>query len=124
MLARIVIWLLRSSRLKGDRKTAVMAALLENIHAMPLRDIVGFDQDGTMLIAGKKLDAEQAISFSESVNGLKNSYARKILHSQMTFNAITIGIHQAMTPEQVQFSKAVLWVIQEENRLIESISSE
>lgn len=125
---RFIVWitikLLRSKRITGEQKTVLMAALLDNIHAMPIKDIVLFNADRTMTINGRKLDIEQAISFSESTIGLKNSYARNIINSQLIYEALKLGTYSGMTPEQIQFSKAALWVIQEENRLIDMVAKE
>lgn len=108
-------------RLTGDTRTYVLNKLLENIGALPLRKTIVFDPDGTVLVNGRKLELEQAVSLRESVHALKNNQARKIFNEQLKFLAIEFGVHQAMTPEMMQFAKAALWLIQEEEKLIESI---
>ncbi len=127
-MQRFITWLttllLRSKRLKGDHKTRIMSVLLDNLHAIPVNSIMQFNRDGTMLINGRSFDYEQAMAFREGVIVLKNSNARKIINDQLTYEAINLGIHQGLTPEQIQFSKAVLWIIQEEQKLIDSVTTE
>lgn len=125
---QFIVWLtiklLKSKRITGEQKTRLMSALLENMQAIPIKDTVQFTQDNTLIVDGRKLDIEQAIVFNDSINGLKNSYARKVINAQLTYKAIQIGIHQGQTPEQIQFSKAILWVLQETDNLIDLISTE
>ena len=123
-LVWLTIKLLKSKRITGEQKTRIIAALLRNIHAVPIQDVISFNEDRTMSIEGRKLDVEQAMQLNESANGLKNSYARRVINAQLTYKAIQIGLHQGMNPEQIQFSKAILWIIQEENDLINAISTE
>lgn len=125
---KFIVWLtiklLNAKRVTGEQKTRILSALIGNIYALPIRDTITFNQDRTMNIDGRKFDMEQAMQFSESVNGLKNSYARKVINAQLTFKAIQLGIHQGETPEKIQFSKAVLWVLQEEQALIDTVATE
>jgi hypothetical protein len=108
-------------RLTGETRTYVLNKLLENIGALPIRKTIVFDPDGTVLINGRKLELEQAVSLRESVHALKNNQARRIFNDQLRFLAVEFGVHQALTPEMMQFAKAALWLIQEEDKLIESI---
>jgi len=123
---KFIVWLtirlLNSQRITGEQKTRVMASLLKNIHAIPIHDVVSFTSDKSMIIDGKRFDAEQARLFVESIDGLKNSYARKVINAQLTYMALKLGVKEGLNPEQIQFSKAVLWFIQEENNLIEILS--
>lgn len=125
---KFIVWLtiklLKSKRVTGEQKTRLMSALLENMQAIPIRDTVQFTQNNTLIVDGRKLDIEQAMVFNDSVNGLKNSYARKVINAQLTYKAIQIGLHQGLNTEQIQFSKAILWVLQETDNLITAISTE
>lgn len=121
MLSKLVIWLLKSNTLSGDDKVKVTNALLKNIGALPLRSTISFDNNQTLHINGKKLDMEHATIFVDSCRSLKESFARQVIREQVKFLAIEIGVHQALNSEQVMFSKAALWVIQEEDKIINSI---
>lgn len=128
MLARIVakltVFALRQKRLSGEQKALVTSALLENLRAFPIRDIITTDVNGSLVIKGKVLDTEQRMLFRESGAALRSSFTRRLIHDQMLFKAINIGVHQGQNTDAVVFSKAAIWVIQEENALIEKFTGE
>lgn len=118
IIAKIAVFALRTKRLSGEQKAIVTSALLDNLHAFPLRDIIKIDDSGNLIVKGRTLDAEQKISFRESGSALKNSFARRLIHDQITFKAINIGVHAGVNTDAIVFSKAALWILQEENQLI------
>lgn len=120
-IAKLVVWALRSKRLTGEQKTLVTNALLDNIHAVPIRSIITFDQYGTLYIGGRKLEPEQAMAFVESARALRDNHARKILSDQIAFEALKIGLHQGINSDTIMFSKAALWNQEEEQKLLASI---
>lgn len=124
IIAQITVWALRSKRLSGEQKAVVTSALLDNLYTFPIRDIITFDEVGGIRVKGRTLDTEQKIRLRESASGLKNSFARRLIHEQMTFKAINMGVHQGLNPESIVFSKAALWVIQEENELIKQFTGQ
>lgn len=122
--AKLAVFALRHKKLSGEQKAFVTSALLDNLNTFPIRDIISTDATGSLTIKGIKLDAEQKISFRESGAALKASVARRLIHDQMIYKAINIGVHNGLSPDQVVFSKAALWVIQEENNLIDLFTGE
>lgn len=124
LILNITLFVLRRSKLSDVHKNTLMSAILKNIQAIPIRDIIKFDTEGTMLINGRKLQPDQLISFVESCHGLKSSHARRLINEQLTYQAIKMGVYQATNTEQIMFAKAALWVIQEENALLASIVGE
>lgn len=123
LITKLTIFALRSKRLSGEQKSMVTAALLDNLHAFPIADIVTFDKVGNLEIKGKKLDTEQKIAFKESGAALKNSFARRLIHDQIIFKALNIGIHNGINTDAIIFSKAALWILQEEKTLIDKFSN-
>jgi uncharacterized protein YgbK (DUF1537 family) len=121
MISKIIVKILKWKKLKGEAKTRIITALLENIDALPIRDAITFDQDGTIIIRGKKIDIETAQLLKQSATALKDNYTRKIIQEQMLYTANKIGLHQGLTPEQIQFSKALVWVIQNEQQLLDKL---
>lgn len=119
IIAKIAVFALRNKRLSGEQKAFVTSALLDNLNTFPIRDIIEVDTIGNIKIKGRNLDSEQAIVFRESGSSLKNSFALKLIHDQMIFKAINLGIHKGDTTDMIIFSKAALWVIQEEMALID-----
>lgn len=122
--AKLAVFCLKHSRLSGEQKAFVTTALLDNLSAIPLRDIIRFDDYGVVLINGKKLEVEQALAFKESCKTMKDSFARKVIQEQVAYEAIKMGIHQGLTPDMIMFSKAALWYAQEENKLLSTVTTE
>lgn len=122
--AKLAVFALRHKKLSGEQKAFVTSALLDNLTTFPIRDIISIDQAGNLTVKGTKLDAEQKVSFRESGAALKASIARKLIHDQMIYKAINIGVHNGQSPDQITFSKAALWVIQEEDALIDMFTGE
>lgn len=123
-LAKLAVWLLRNKKLERESKSKVMAALLDNVGALPLRSTIIFDNQGTILLNGKPLELEQAISFRESARIMQDSFARKLINEQLKYLAIQYGVHNGLTPDMIIFSKAALWMIDEENKLLNQIIEE
>jgi hypothetical protein len=122
MLSQIICKILKWKKLKGEDKTRIITALLDNIDALPIRDAITFDADGTILIRGKKLEIEQIQNLKTGVAVLKDNFARKLIQEQLLYEANKIGLHQGLTPEMIQFSKAVVWVLENEEKLINTLS--
>lgn len=122
IIAKITVLALRSKSLKEEQKSYVLSALLDNMVFFPIQDVIATDKNGNLRVNGKKLDAEQIIAFRESATALKESFARKIIKDQMVFKAINLGVHMGINTESIAFSKAVLWILQEENILIETLA--
>ena len=122
MLSKIIIKILKWKKLKGEDKTRIISALLENIDALPIRDAIKFDLEGTLIIRGRKLEIEQAQNLKQSVDVLKDNQARKIIQEQLLYEANKLGLHQGLTPEMIMFAKACVWAIQNEELLLNKLS--
>lgn len=122
LIVRLTLRLLRSKRLTGENRGRVIAALLNNLKAIPIRDVISFDTQGTLSIQGRQLELEQAMVFRDSVKALRDSYARNLIHEQLTYEAIKLGVYTGINTEMIEFSKAALWILQEENKLIEQLT--
>lgn len=120
----MTIFLLRSKRLSEEQKALVTSALLDNLVAIPIRDLIQVTESGQIKIQGRTLDPEGSISFRESVVALRNSYARKVIHDQMLFKAVTLGVHTGNNTDMIVFSKAAIWVIQQEDKLLSTLTQE
>lgn len=118
IIAKIAVVALRSKRLSGEQKAFVTSALLDNLVAFPIRDVIQTDNTGTLLINGKSLTVEGAVAIRESAQALRNSFTRRVINEQITFRAINLGIHNGINTDAIIFSKAALWVIQEEEKLL------
>lgn len=124
LLCKLSVWLLKSKRLDNESKSVVLNALLSNMNALPISDILSFDLQGSLKLNGKPLTIEQAVSIKEGAVSLKNNATYRLIKEQIAFKAVNMGIHNAINLDMVLFSKAVLWVQEREVELIESLSSE
>lgn len=101
-----------------------MNALLDNFRAVPIRDIIKFNQFGAVLVNGQELDAEQSIRIKQSAHALFDNQVRRLVQDQVTYNAINLGVHKGTSPETILFAKASLWVMQEEEKLVRALAQE
>lgn len=124
LITKIALYALKTKRLSGEQKAKVTSALLDNLLTIPITDIIKFEPNGQILIDGKPLDMERAQTFRESCQALHGSMARKVIEEQIKYKAIKMGIHDGLTPDMIVFSKAALWVISEENKLLSTLSRE
>ena len=115
-----VIKQLKKANLSMEDRTAIVTVLLDKLQALPLQNsiVVG---NGSIIINGKELDTEQMINFTESCNALKDNYARKIIHEQIRYLAINLGIHNCLSLDTLMFAKAALWNLQNEQELLDKI---
>jgi len=118
LITKLVLWSLKSKKITGDNKTKITNLLLENIGTLPTQRLITFDQYGTLLLNGKHLELEQIMRFKQGAMALQDNEVRKVLHQSLKAMAVEMGVHNGLTPETIMFSKAWLYAIQEEDKLI------
>lgn len=121
MLARLVCWILERKNLSQKDREKITNQLLKSIDALPTRAIITINE-GKLFIGGAPMEGEKTASLRESATAVLNNPALKIVHDQVLYQAISIGIHQAQTTEQVQFAKAAIWYGQQEIELLKTLS--
>lgn len=119
MIVRLALWLLRSKRLSVKDKTLVVNTLLEGIKAIPLRSLITQSENGTILVQGRPLAADELIGLRESAVSAVHSKARQLVQNQVRFAAIDKGYLKSYNQDDALFYKAALWFAQEENALLE-----
>lgn len=124
MLARLVIWILNSKRIKGESKALIFNALLENIGSLPIKDIFTHDLSGTVRVNGKDLTPEQAISLKEGAVALNKNWTYNLIREQVAYEAVKMGVHSSLNLDMVMFSKAALWHQEQEKKLISQLIGE
>lgn len=115
-----VIKQLQKANLSIEDRTALTTVMLGRLLTIPIGDMVIFTQSGVM-INGKELDSEQLIAFKEACTSLKKNYARRVISEQVRYKAIEMGIHKSTSDSELFFSKAAIWVLNEENILLEKL---
>lgn len=121
LLSKVVVIALRSVRITGEDKAYVTTVLLDNIGALPFRDTITFDLQGGVYVNKKKLNQEQLIALRESCNGLSNSFARNLIHEQVKYSAVKMGVHEGLNPDMILFAKAALWYSEQEDKMISTL---
>lgn len=117
----MVVFLLQRATLSLQDKTLLTAALLEKLYALPVKDMIVFEADGTMQIKGRKVEMQDAILLKQGAKALRDNFTRRVLREQMAFEAINLGVHKGLTPEMIMFSKAILYTMQEEDKLLQKL---
>lgn len=115
-----VIQLLNQTNLTQLDRSALVSAVLSKLNALPLNDSILIDQQ-TIQINGKALDTQAIVSFTESATALKDNWARKVLHEQVKYLAINMGVYKSVSLDELLFSKAALWCLAEENKLLDRL---
>ena len=118
-----VIKQLEKANLSQEDRIALTTALLVKLNALPIGDIIHFTETG-ILLNGKELEVEQALHFREACVSLKDNFARKVIHEQIRYKAIEMGIDKATSIDTLFFSKSALWVLNEYEILIQKLSTE
>lgn len=109
--------MLRSTRFGNESKQLLTAALLDKLHAVPVRARITYDETGKCFVDGRPLNLETATRLRQGAISIRQNFARKIVGEQVSFMAVQMGVHRNATPEEGLFCKAALWVRQEEDKL-------
>jgi hypothetical protein len=117
-----VIKQLRKASLSMADRVALTNVLLDKLGAFPIGDIVRFTENH-IEINGRNLDTEQYLAFKEAASAMKENFARRVINEQLKYKATEMGIHKAVSLDELFFSKAIIWFINEENILLEKIST-
>lgn len=123
MLVRFICWLLKGKHLKENERRLLTEQILSSIDALPLHAIITVDE-GKIFIRGVPLDGERALAIRDAASQAVHNKALSFVHEQVLYQAVSIGVHQAHTTEQIQFAKAAIWYGQEERRLLQALSNE
>lgn len=124
LFVKIILRLLKSKKITGENKSLVLNALLENIGTLPISRAIGYDNLGGLLIQGKKIDLEKLGYIRESLMAYRDNQARKLIREQLKMLAIEYGVHNGLNVETILFSKAMLYNIQEEEKLLQELLAE
>jgi len=117
---KLSIWLIKRSKLSLEQKAQITSALLENIGALPIRDVIEFDYEGTIKVGGQAIDMEKAILIKTGAKALRDNFTRKVLRDQMKYNALMLSV-TGTNIEQIMFAKAANWVLLQEEELLKKL---
>jgi hypothetical protein len=108
------------TNLSLEDRVALTNTILSTLLVLPIDNAIEI-LPGEVKIRGRKLTTEDFVSFTESCKALRDNKARQVINEQVKFLAINMGVHQSVSLETIMFSKAALWVIQQENELLDKI---
>lgn len=115
-----VIKKLKRASLSLEDRTALLTAVMDKLHVLPLHDTLVIEPNAVH-INGKALDMEQIISFRESAVVFKDNWARQIIHNQVRYLATNRGVYKSVSQDELYFYKAALWCLSEEDALLDKI---
>lgn len=106
---RLVTYLLKRIDLSVEEQNTIVIHILDNIRALPLSDTIYISTDGQLLVRNRPLDMEQMRLLRESARAALENHALTLIREQVTFEAITMGVHRVDDPKQMLFARAALW---------------
>lgn len=121
-ITKLTVWLLSWIKLSIQNRTLLTAQILSSLQALPLKDIITLDEEGNILVQGRRLKPEQELQLREAARGTLSNQARKLVHDQVLFRAVALGVHTVTTPEQMYFSRAAIWFGQQEIELLKILA--
>lgn len=120
---KILSYLLKSSELSDEDRSLLTTLVLDNLHALPIRDIISVNDDGSVVVNGRTLTPEQVLAYKESARGALNNSALKLIHEQVNYVAVSQGIHKANSSKDLLFSQSAIWYGQQEIKKLESLAN-
>lgn len=121
MLVRFICWLLKHKKLSTKDRQLLTNQALTSIGALPTHAIL--TRDGNKLfIRGVPLDDERKYILRDAAEHALHNPAMRAIHEEVLYQAISLGVHQAHTPEAMQFAKAAIWWGQEQDKLLKTLA--
>lgn len=105
-----------------QQRTKLVGAILDTNNAVPLRDIITFQEDGSMYIRGERIDHEKAVKLREGALMALDNYTRAIVLEQVASVAGRRGVAEGDTPEKLYFYRAALWWGMLEQEILEKLA--
>lgn len=121
MLVRFICWLLKNKKLSVKDKQLLTNQALTSIGALPTHAILTVDNN-KLFIRGVPVDDERKYLIREAAESALHNTALRTIHEEVLYQAVSMGVHQAHTPEMMQFAKAAIWWGQEQDKLLKSLS--
>ena len=121
MLTRLAIkllfWLLPKAEFTPEDRALCTGLLLRNLGALPIRDIILFDEKRQqLLVEGSPLNPKEAATIMEiSRNLLDNSLMNKIWN-QIKYECLKRGVSEGNNPDSILFYRVALWFGEQERQ--------
>lgn len=125
MLVKLGIKLVRfllKRNLSLEESVVISQFLLSKIGGFPFTDVIEYDEEGILIVGGKKMTMETAKVLRESARQALRNKALELVREHTAFAAISFGVHKAETPAQMFFARAGLWLIAQEKKTLEDLA--
>lgn len=113
---------LRKKPLSPANQLLILNYLLEEVGALPFQDLITYNEQNTMCIAGKPITMEQAQALKTGADSLEKNFAYRTIKEQLAFQAIKFGVHSSVTLDMLILGKAALWIQEREKEWIDKLS--
>lgn len=113
---------LQKKSLTTEDRIVLLNAIMDKLHMPKLNETIKVDVDGVYL-NGKPLTGEDKVNFVLSMDALKDNPARKLVNHHLEYLAVKMGVHESVSIETLMFAKAIIWILNEERKIIEQFST-
>lgn len=122
IITKFVLFLLKKNKISLEERHLLINGILDKLGALPLRDIIVFSDDGSLLVNGKVLSYDERVLLRESARGCINSRALGLVRDQVLYKSFIFGINASINLEQLYFAKAAVWWGIEEDKFLKALA--
>lgn len=112
LAVRFTLWLLKGKRLTLSERNSLSTAILADIEALPLRDIITASDEG-ILVNGKPLNIDKAKVLRESALAALDNQAFNYIGEQVRYVASERVLNKVTVPEDLYFYRAAIWFVEQ-----------
>lgn len=122
LVVKLTVTLLKNVTLANQDRIVLTNSILHVLKALPIRDALVVNENGRLMVNGREIDLETAKILRESAKAALTSQALRIINDQVSFIAITTGVHQADNPWSMIFGKSALWYGQQQDKFLKILA--
>lgn len=122
LIAKLTISALKRADLSLEDRNLLTVTLLDRLGALPLRDMLITNEEGNLLVNGRAVSSEGQRAIIESARGVIKNKALELVHTQVVYEAVVLGVHKLRTIEESIFYRAALWFAQQERQHLEALA--
>jgi hypothetical protein len=100
---------LNKSDLSAVDRSLLISAVLNKVAAIPLRDIIVLNEQGTLFVNGREVKDAELMSLRESADSLLHNKAFRLIREQAVYATFVQAAHRSGNIEELIFGKAALF---------------
>src|SRR6185369_815837 len=97
----LAIFSLKRADLSIKDRNKLLIHIADKLGALPFRDMITEDSNGSLLVNGRPVDIELARILRDSAKGALHSKAFTYIRDQVLYDAIKLGVHRAEDEKQM-----------------------